>query len=160
MGEEGRALIRPARPGDFDAVDALLRRAFEGDAEARLVRDLRPAEIELVADEAGEIAGHIMLSALEAPFRALALAPLAVEPEWQGHGVGSALVRAAIDLAAGWDAIIVLGEPGYYSRFGFDADLAAGYACAYAGPYLLALPLIADLPATGRIIYPQAFSAL
>lgn len=158
MGEEGRTLIRAAGPGDHAAIDGLLRRAFDGEAEACLTVALRPAEIELVADAAGEITGHVLLSALEAPFRALALAPLAVEPLWQGQGIGAALVRAAIDRAAGWDAIIVLGDPDYYRRFGFSVELAAGYACAYAGPFLMALPLVHDLPATGRLIYPQAFS--
>lgn len=157
MGEE--ALIRPAVAGDHPAIDGLLRRVFDTDAEARLTAALRPAAIELVATE-GELVGHVMLSALEAPFRALALAPLAVDPLWQGRGIGGALVRAAVDLARGWDAIIVLGDPEYYARFGFDVQAAAGYASVYSGPYLMALPLHDGVPATGRIVYPQPFSAL
>ncbi len=153
-------MIRPERASDHTAVDALLRRAFEGDAEAKLVAALRPAEIALVVEHEGELTGYAMLSALEAPFRALALAPLAVEPEWQGQGIGSALVRTAIERAEGWDAIVVLGEPEYYTRFGFSVDMAVGYSCAYSGPYLMILPLMHELPATGRLIYPQAFSAL
>ncbi|MDH2326096.1 N-acetyltransferase [Cereibacter sp. SYSU M97828] len=157
MGAE--ALIRAARPEDHAAIAGLLRHAFDGDAEAALVTALRPAAIELVAERDGELQGHIILSPLEAPFRALGLAPLAVEPVWQGQGIGAALVREAIARAAGWDAIVVLGDPAYFTRFGFSVDLAAGFACAYAGPYLMVLPL-REIPATGRILYPQAFSAL
>lgn len=157
MGAE--TLIRAARPEDHTGIAGLLRRAFDGDGEAELVTALRPAAIELVAERDGELQGHILLSPLEAPFRALALAPLAVEPIWQGQGIGSALIRRAIADAEGWDAIIVLGDPAYYARFGFSVEEAAGYACAYAGPFLMVLAL-RDVPATGRIVYPQAFSAL
>lgn len=157
MGAE--TLIRPVRPEDHAGIAGLLRRAFDGDAEAGLVTALRPATVELVAEREGELQGHVLLSPLEAPFRALALAPLAVEPIWQGQGIGSALMREAITRAEGWDAIVVLGDPAYYARFGFSVERAAGYACAYAGPYLMVLAL-QDIPATGRILYPQAFSAL
>lgn len=150
-------MIRDQRPDDN--VQGLVARAFGREDEAVLVAGLTP-QISLVAEEEGELVGHVLLSALEAPFRALALAPLSVEPVWQRHGVGSALMRAAIARAKGWDAIILLGDPDFYTRFGFSVDLAAGYACAYAGPYLMVLPLVDDLPATGRLIYPQAFSAL
>ncbi|WP_220432164.1 GNAT family N-acetyltransferase [Falsirhodobacter xinxiangensis] len=157
MGTE--TLIRDARSADHTAIAGLLRRAFDGDGEAALVTALRPAAIELVAERDGELLGHILLSALEAPFRALALAPVAVEPVWQGQGVGAALIRAAISRASGWDAIVVLGDPAYYTRFGFSVEAAAGFACVYAGPYLMLLPL-GEVPATGRIVYPQAFSTL
>lgn len=149
--------IRDQRSGDD--VAALITDAFAQPDEAALVAALSP-EFALVAEEDDELIGHIVFSCLEAPFRALALAPLSVSPMWQRQGVGSALMRAGIARAKGWDAIIVLGEPDYYRRFGFSVELAAGYACAYAGDYLMVLPLVDNLPATGRLIYPQAFSAL
>lgn len=160
MGEEGRArgnvIIRPEGPGDAAQVRRVVEAAFGRAEEADLVDALRSeALLSLVAEEEGEVAGHLMLSALEAPFAACALAPLAVEPLWQRHGVGTALVREAIG-RTGCAAMFVLGEPRFYERFGFSADLAAGYACAFSGPYFQVLPL-RDIPPTGRILYPQAF---
>ncbi len=85
--------------------------------------------ISLVAEEQGAIVGHILLSRLVAPVRALALAPLAVAPGRQGSGVGSGLVRAAIDRARQgcWQAIFGLGEVDYSGRLGFDGASAASF---------------------------------
>nr|WP_280517727.1 N-acetyltransferase [Falsirhodobacter halotolerans] len=113
---------------------------------------------ERVAEHGGEITGAALLARLEAPFPALALAPIAVAPMWQGQGIGADLVRAALSAAEG-AAVFVLGDPAYYGRFGFSAERAAGYVCAYAGPaFLVHGPQ--DMPATGRILFPQAFSGL
>lgn len=144
---------------------AVVAAAFGGDDEARLVARLHgdgDAAISLVADEQGAIVGHILLSRLVAPVRALALAPLAVAPGRQGSGVGSALVRVAIDRArqGGWQAIFVLGDVDYYGRFGFDGASAAGFSSPYAGPHFMALAL-AELPVgDGEIAYPRAFADL
>jgi putative acetyltransferase len=100
---------------------------------------------------------------MEAPLRALGLAPVSVAPERQRRGIGDALVREAIDVARseGWEAVFVLGEPAYYRRFGFRAELAAGFGSPYAGHFLMALALRGPLPTTeGRIDYAPAFSAL
>ncbi len=68
--------------------------------------------------------GHLMLSpitinGMEGPW--LGLAPVAVHPDWQGQGIGSDLVREGLDTALemDWKAVVVLGDPTYYSRFGF-----------------------------------------
>jgi putative acetyltransferase len=140
-------IVRDARPGDFDAIRSLLRAAFGGDAEARLVELLRAdgaAEIELVAeDESGTIAGHILFSPIAAPLLALALAPLAVLPGRQRSGIGSALIADGHERARarGWQAVFVLGEPDYYRRFGFDAALAEPFDSPYAGKFFMALAL-------------------
>ena len=158
--------IRAEKDADRQAVRDVVSAAFAGRAEADLVDDLR-AEcdgiLSLVAEEDGRIVGHALLSPMNAPFRALGLAPVAVLPERQGEGIGSALIRAGLSRARdeGWQAVFVLGEPAYYRRFGFDPALAEGFDCAYAGPYLMALPLGGALPArTGQLRYAEAFSRL
>ncbi|WP_435167789.1 GNAT family N-acetyltransferase [Falsirhodobacter sp. 1013] len=149
--------IRSETPEDHQKISELLAAAFQGADESTLVDALRPeALLSLVAEEEGEIVGHAMLSRLEAPFVACALAPLSVAPLWQEQGIGSALVREVCRQAT-CDAIFLRGDPAFYGRFGFRADLAAGYACAFAGPFFLVKPL-RDIPATGRILYPRAFS--
>lgn len=94
--------------------------------------------------------------------RALALAPIAVHPERQGLGIGSALVREGLARAAagGWDAVLVLGDPAYYERFGFRRETARGYGCVYAGPYLLGLELSGTRSGSGEIRYPPPFAAI
>lgn len=158
--------IRPEQAADFPAVRALIAAAFGGTGEADLVERLRAegdATIALVAEAQGRLLGHVMLSPMAAPFRALGLAPVAVMPAWQRHGVGSRLIESGIAIARaqGWQGMFVLGEPAFYRRFGFDPALAAGFASLYAGPYLMALPLQGALPAMqGRIDYAPAFVGL
>jgi putative acetyltransferase len=158
--------IRDEAGADHAAVRRLHRFAFGGDAEGRLVDALRRSgavAISLVAEAEGAVVGHVLLSRLDAPERALALAPLAVLPDRQRRGVGSALVRAALAHARheGWAAIFVLGDPAYYARFGFDAEPARGYASPYAGEHFMMLPLRpASPPAVGAVVYPAPFAAL
>ena len=158
--------IRDEARADYSAVEALAERAFGGPGEARLVARLREdgdAAISLVGDEDGRIVGHVLFSPLRAPMRALALAPVAVAPERQRQGLGSALVREGLARARseGWRAVFVLGEPAYYGRFGFSAALARGFESVYAGPYLQAIALGERLPVMhGRIDHAPAFAAL
>jgi putative acetyltransferase len=154
--------IRPETPADHAAVRAVHLAAFPTPAEADLVDRLRAegdATLSLVSETWGTITGHVLLSPLKAPVRALALAPVATLPSHQRQGQGSALIQAAITAAreAAWDAILVLGEPAYYTRFGFSAEAARGYECAYAGPYLMLLPLTARPFPKGPITYARAF---
>jgi putative acetyltransferase len=156
---------RPERPGDRQAILEIHRAAFGGDVEPKLVdalHDSGDAEISLVAVADGEVIGHVLFSRLDAPLRALALAPVAVAPERQRQGVGSDLIGAGLCTAkqAGWQAVFVLGEPAYYTRFGFDVDAAKSFDCPYAGDYFMALFFI-DSPIThGAITYPRPFQAL
>ncbi|HEX2556628.1 MAG TPA: N-acetyltransferase [Microvirga sp.] len=158
--------IRDEDPADAPGIRALVASAFGQAAEADLVDRLRrdgDGVISLVAVEDGAFVGHVLLSRMRAPFRALGLAPVSVTPERQRAGIGSRLIRAALDRARGeeWQGVFVLGEPAYYRRFGFDSSLAGGFASPYAGPYLMALALRGELPArTGRIVYAPAFAAL
>jgi putative acetyltransferase len=160
------AIIRDEQPGEAAAIRALHVGAFCGTAEADLVDALRGcgffAELSLVAAEPEAIVGHLLLSRLDAPVRALALAPLSVCPARQGSGLGTALVRSGLARAAerGWHAVFVLGNPAYYGRFGFSLTAAAGYDCEYAGPHFMACVLRPPVPSGGRLVYPAPFAAL
>lgn len=119
--------------------------------------------IALVGVELGTVVGHVLLSRMVAPFRALGLAPVAVAPSRQREGIGSALIHAALREAGkdGWQGVFVLGDPAFYCRFGFASALASGFTSVYAGPYLMALALDPPLPVTtGMIDYAPAFAAL
>jgi len=164
--DSGCVLIRDDRPEDEAAIAIVVRRAFGREDEAKLVEMLRAdgdAAISLVALAGDQVAGHVMFSRMSAPFRALGLAPLSVSPEYQGRGVGRSLVEEGLKRAAGkgWQGVFVLGDAGYYERFGFRGALAAGFESPYAGPHLMAFALNRDLPMrVGQIAYPRAFQAL
>jgi putative acetyltransferase len=160
-------IVQLETPGDVAAIRAVEEAAFLQSAEAKLVEDLRDAGdsvFSLVAVEDGIIAGHAMFSRLQAPFRALALGPVAVLPDRQRMGVGSRLIREGIarSEAAGWLGIFVLGDPAFYRRFGFDVGKASGFTSPYAGPHLMALPLGGnELPTdAGSIRHAPAFTKL
>lgn len=166
MADGTGVVVRDETAADHEAIRTLHRLAFAGEAEARLVDALRGsgnAAISLVADRHAHVLGHVLLSRLEAPMRMLALAPVAVLPEHQRRGIGAAMIRTALARAQGegWQAVAVLGDPDYYVRFGFSAEDARAYACAYAGPYFMIRALVDDpLPRGGSIGYPAAFAAL
>lgn len=132
--------VRPAADGELDAVCALERAAFGGDAEAALVAALaRDAsayvpELSLVAVEGEAIVGHVMLTrAHVGGVPAVLLAPLAVAPDRRGRGIGGTLVREGLTRAREMGAALalVLGDPGYYGRFGFVAALPRGIRPPY-----------------------------
>jgi putative acetyltransferase len=159
-------IIRDETISDVAAIRTVHRLAFAGEDEARLVDALRrsgDAVLSLVAERPDPIVGHVLLSRLEAPMRALALAPFGVLPDYQRRGIGSALIRAALERARseGFDAVFVLGEPAYYRRFGFSVEDAQGYECVYAGAFFMIRVLAAgSVPTVGGIDYPAAFAGL
>lgn len=157
--------IRPETESDQAAIRAVITQAFKRPEEADLVDALRTAgdlAVSLVAAEAGEICGHVALSRLKSPERALALAPVAVATAAQGYGTGTALVREAIGHARkqGHGIVFVVGEPRFYGRFGFSPDIAANFQSRFAGPHFLALNLSEQLPRPAPVIYAGAFDAL
>jgi putative acetyltransferase len=121
--------IRSEKPEDGTAIRHVNEAAFGGSSEARLVEMLRQADkarIELVAVLDGQLVGHILFSPVTIAdarhdFRALGLAPLAVLPSFQRLGIGSGLVRQGLLECKrnGYQVVVVLGNPRYYSRFGF-----------------------------------------
>jgi putative acetyltransferase len=160
-------MIRYARPADHGDIATVVAAAFGGADEARLVEQLRAdgdTMFELVAEEAGDLVGHVLFSRLWADRDALyaALAPLAVRPDRQRQGVGGRLVRAALECAPEFGAVgvLVLGDPAYYGRFGFSPEAAARVACPYSGlPALQALALQPGVfDAALTVAYPGAFA--
>jgi putative acetyltransferase len=159
-------IIRGENPADLAAVHELVVAAFKRPDEAVLVDHLRSdgeCVISLVVVDADEIVGHVLFSRMAAPFRALCLGPVSVKPNRQRAGIGSQLIHTGLDRAkeAGCQGVFVLGDPKYYSRFGFNPALANGFMSRYSGPHLMALALCIELPATeGVIEYPPAFDLL
>jgi putative acetyltransferase len=161
--------IRPATPRDRDAIRLIEENAFGQEAEAGLVDALiadGSSIVELVAEEDGQVVGHILFSRLYVradgkEFPAVALAPLAVDPSFHGTGIGGALVREAhLRLKdAGEKLAIVLGDPAYYGRFGYSHQRAAGFDSEYQGEALQALAWD-EAPEGGQLVYAPAFSAL
>ena len=162
--------IRPERAEDAAAIREILVAAFPSAAEADLVERLRrdgDLALALVAEESGKLHGYAAFVKLvvddgERIHRAVGLAPIAVTPLRQRLGVGGALIREAHGLLAarGIPLIFVLGDPDYYTRQGYDPDLALPFDCVYAGPYFMALRLNESAPKHGKVRYPAAFDQL
>jgi putative acetyltransferase len=112
--------------------------------------------VELVAtDEDGGVAGHVLAAPgrLDGHASTIAgVAPVCIAPAHHGRGAGSALVRETIRMAEarGWPALVLLGEPAFYGRFGFEAAGLLGLSYTPVGtgnPNFQALRLAAYLPA-------------
>jgi putative acetyltransferase len=138
--------IREATERDMPAVLAVHRGAFGRDEEARLVRALvddpsaRPY-LSLVALAGDRVLGHILFTRAvlrNAPrtVSASLLAPLAVEPDAQGRGIGGRLIGDGLARLseAGTELVFVLGWPDYYTRFGFTPAGSQGFAAPYPIP--------------------------
>lgn len=163
--------IRPETGADFAAVGEVNRLAFGREQEARLVEGLREAgyaRLSLIAVEDGRVVGHVMLSEAEirtenGRVEALALGPVGVLPERQRKGVGSALIREALDRCAraGHRVVVLVGHPDYYPRFGFSARLAENLSSAYSGEAFMALELApgALSGVSGRFVFAPPFEA-
>ena len=160
-------IVRPETSGDVAAIRIVEEVAFGRPDEARLIDDLRAAGdsvFSLVAVDGDTVVGHVLFSRMKAPFPALALGPIAVQPEYRRTGIGSRLIREGIarSEAAGWTGIFVLGDPAFYRRFGFGVARARGFTSPYAGPHLVVLPLGGnELPVEEGIIeHAHAFAKL
>lgn len=133
-------IVREERPEDIPLVRDVNRLAFEQDQEADIVDALRSngaALLSLVAVLDGAVVGHILYSpAFIGDVEGAGLAPMAVLPQYQRHGIGSQLVEAgnAKLRQRGCPFIIVLGHPAFYPRFGFTPARAIGITCEWDVP--------------------------
>lgn len=135
--------VRAERPEDRSAVRAVNLAAFDTATEANLVDALRDQArpiISLVAETDAEVIGHILFSPVtmdgHAELRLMGLAPMAVLPEHQNTGIGTALVHAGLKCCEdlGFGAVVVLGHPSYYPRFGFVPSGRFGIISEYDVP--------------------------
>ncbi len=160
----GLDFCREMRPGEEQAVADLLRAAFDGDAESRLVAALRKSgqiagEMVLPAPDTG-IGGYYALSHFIQPRGWLCLAPVAIHPDLQGRGNG----RRMIGLLSEWARIsghyvVVLGQGAFYERCGFSGRRAA----RLTSPYPLDHTLLAgpgEDPPQESLTYPKPFEAV
>jgi putative acetyltransferase len=166
-----RITIREEQSNDVAAIRRVILEAFEGPVEAELVDKLRANgkfELSLVAEVDGQVVGYILFTgvhiekATPSP-RTLGIAPLAVLKEFQRKGVGSALMRASLERCRemGHDAIVVVGHPEYYPKFGFLPASRYGLRCEYEVPedVFMALELRAEslLGVRGLVRYQPEF---
>jgi putative acetyltransferase len=164
------AIIRDEAPGDADAIRAIVTAAFKpmpfsSQTEAAIVDALRRSgdlTISLVAVEADEVIGHVAFSPVTIGGRAqgwFGLGPVAMRPDRQRQGIGSALIRDGLRRleAQGAQGCVLLGDPGYYRRFGFRAYPGL-YLANLPPEYFLALSFGAELP-SGEVCYSPAFDA-
>jgi putative acetyltransferase len=127
--------IRPETPADCSAIEAVTVSAFldaphTSHTEQHIVAALREAgslTISLVAEADGTVVGHVAISPVSIADGAsgwFGLGPVSVLPKLQRQGVGSRLVREALGILRerGASGCVVLGEPEYYGRFGFQAN--------------------------------------
>jgi putative acetyltransferase len=168
--------IRPERPGDENAVRALVEAAFAPSTEeGRIVDDLRHDEawipsLSLVAiDGNGTIVGQCLTTAghLDGDDgtigQILTLGPIAVAPDQQGRGIGRALMEATIAeaTALGWPVIVLVGHSTYYPRFGFGSARSIGLVPPqqWSDDLWMALRLPGWTPdLIGRVRYAPAFA--
>jgi putative acetyltransferase len=164
--------IRPEAPGDEEAIDVIVRGAFlqqfGSDSEVGLVRTMRDRgelipELTLVAERDGQVVGHIAFSEVTLDgerTQGLGLAPVAVAPEFQGEGIGGALIREGLAraTAAGWRFVVLLGHDHYYPRFGFAPAAPLGVRGDYGdGTSWMVRPLGDAELTPGHVRYSSAF---
>ncbi|MEH0843021.1 N-acetyltransferase [Micromonospora sp. CPCC 205711] len=174
--------LRPEDPADTGPVRRVLAAAFarpEGTTpgEVALVDELRDSdawirELAMVAEYGGEVVGYALLSRVrvesdEVREPALALGPVGVAPHRQRVGHGTAVVQAALDAATelGERLVVVLGDPGYYRRFGFTRADRMGLTSPWSGlgePWqaLVLPPATSDEgpPPHGEVVFPAPWS--
>ncbi len=149
-------------------LEAFARKYGSGDKEVAIIDRLRldgDVVVELVALHGGAVVGHAMFSrAVVKPstIEVVALGPVCARTDRNISGIVYALIRECFARckALGFDAVVLLGDPNYYKRFGFTREAARRFECEYSGPHFQALKLRDDALAGGpwKLTYPAAFA--
>ncbi|WP_321946357.1 N-acetyltransferase [Paraburkholderia sp. J10-1] len=160
--------IREETPADHAAIHALTETAFRhaphtSHTEQRIVDALREAgalAISLVAEDGGEIVGHVAVSPValsDGSTGWFGLGPISVAPARQKQGIGAMLMKLALDAlrARGAAGCVVLGDPAYYARFGFVPE-ATLVLPGVPAEYFQAIALCGEVPAA-NVHYHTAF---
>ncbi len=161
--------IRIERPRDAEAIHSMTVSAFQtvpyGDgSEGRVIDALRDAgalTLSLVAEEGGHIIGQatfspVMIDARAGPW--FGLGPVAVLPQRKHQGTGSALIREGLRRIkeAGAELCVLLGDPAYYSRFGFEHD--PSLLCGDGRPEAFQRLVLSGAAPTGKVAFHDAFA--
>ena len=164
--------VRQETSDDIRAIDVVHLSAFEGDNEVALIDSLRGSssfipQLSLAAEFNGRIVGHILLTKVRllrdsGGLDILALAPMAVVPSQSHRGIGSELVKTALEKAKsmGYKAVVVAGHPEYYQRLGFSPASHWGMHTnlSVSNDAITAIELDEGaLKGGGNVIYPSMF---
>jgi putative acetyltransferase len=177
MSSDRRFLVRPESAHDHEEIARVVTAAFASPAEAKLIDSIRAsaeyiAELALVATLDDAVVGHVMISRCtlhsdSAAVSIVMLSPLAVDPAYHGEGVGGLLVTTVTALAdaRGEPLVVLEGDPGYYSRFGFRPASSHGIELPLPdwAPEAAAQvkSLTNDDPTLrGTVVYPASFDVL
>ena len=167
--------VREESPEDIRAIDVVHLSAFEGDDEVGLVDSLRSSsgfisDLSLVAEFNDRIVGHILLTKVrllkgKVSEDILALAPMAVVPSQSHRGIGSELTQAVVEKAKklGYKGIVVVGQPEFYQRFGFETAAKWGLDTnlSVSNDLVTAMELEPKcFEGGGNIIYPALFNCV
>ncbi|HML05183.1 MAG TPA: N-acetyltransferase [Methanobacterium sp.] len=166
-------IIRHEKKSDYSTIYEINKLAFNGENESKLIQTLRKSEnfnknLSLVAVNGEKIVGHILFTPItietkEKSFLALALAPLAVHPEFQNQGIGSLLIKQGLNACKRlkYGIIIVIGHPKYYPRFGFIPAINKGLKVLFEvreEAFLVKENISGSLNGVeGTVKYPQPF---
>jgi putative acetyltransferase len=163
-------IIRPERDSDIDAIFAVTKAAFENHpisnhTEQFIVNALRAAKalaLSLVAEVDGQVIGHIAFSPItisDGSDNWYGIGPVSVLPEFQKKGCGKALINEGLARlkASGAQGCLLVGDPGYYERFGFR-NLPDLRLEGVPPENFLGLPFGKNIP-HGTVVFHQAFSA-
>ncbi|MEM7730046.1 MAG: N-acetyltransferase [Pseudomonadota bacterium] len=159
-------IIRPERPEDAPAIFTLTQATFADmpfsqGKEGPIVNGLRDDGdllLSLVAEEDGCIVGHIAFSPVTVDGERdglYGLGPVCADPERRRQGIGSALIREGLARLNDAKAVFLVGDPAYYSRFGFVGD--CGLTHGDVPPRAVQGLFLDGRERTGEIVYAPAF---